>query len=408
MKVPIMKGFRKKKLVIITNGTLPVPASHGGAAEMLTQTFLDYNEIFLDFDITIFTIGNKSTKNNGKSYAKTKFIVIQESELNYKFGRFVRFALNRIARKKIPNQFLSRVLARGSVLQEADVVLISNNHYFACHIAKHIGSKVPIILHLHNDYINARTGNHRSLAQINKVIAVSSYLMDRVKEVAPGKCKVTFVHNGINLSLFSEKNARKEELITLKYGIKECDFVLVYCGRVQKSKGVKFLLDAFIELSKQSENIKLLIIGSTEYLNSRDDKFLSELKKTALNSGRGKVIFTGFIENENLKDYFHISDLAIIPSAEVEAFGLTSVEAQASGVPVVVTDSGGLGETVCSDSGFIISQNGDIRQQLIEAVDKFRESKSLRDKMTKGALNNSKRFSSECYYLNLRNEIIDA
>ena len=72
----------KKSIVIITNGTLPVPPVHGGAVENLLQTFIDLNEKYKNFELVVFSIFNKSAYEKSKSYKLSKFIFINSNTIS--------------------------------------------------------------------------------------------------------------------------------------------------------------------------------------------------------------------------------------------------------------------------------------------------------------------------------------
>lgn len=396
----------KKNISIITNGTLPVPAIQGGAAEFLTQTFLDYNEVHSDFYITIFTIGQKSIKSSVTSkYTMVNFVVINEKSVKYKLKKIIKFLLNKLSKNYFTNQFLSSVLENELILNKADLILVSNNPFYGKHIKKKIST--PIILHLHNDYVNIDFNNHDLLMGFDKVIGVSKYIKNRVLEIAPKSFKVNYVYNGINMKRFRENiSFKKEDKISKIYKIKKEDLIFVFSGRLQESKGISFLVESFLELIKEFENIKLLILGGSQYLNSKPNGLTKKLKKIILNNkAEKKIFFTGYINHEEIQNFYKISHVAVLPSIETEAFGLTSVEAQASGLPVIICDSGGMKETISNKSSFVINKNGDIKSQLIFYMKKLIKDKSLRQKMSGEALINASKFSDENFYKNLKFEL---
>ncbi|MEA3229935.1 MAG: glycosyltransferase family 4 protein, partial [archaeon] len=73
------------------------------------------------------------------------------------------------------------------------------------------------------------------------------------------------------------------------------------------------------------------------------------LKRQACDMGLAdKILFLGFVDDLTLKKLFHISDMVVVPS-RYEPFGITTLEAMACRKPVVVSDTGGLAETVDHD-----------------------------------------------------------
>lgn len=399
----------KKRIVIITNGTLPVPAILGGAAENLTQTLIDYNEIHNDFEFVVFTVGKEVINNQLLSnYKQTKFICIDERNIIYKIKKIVRYFLNRVFNNSFPNQFLSAVLRNEPLLQTTDLILISNNPLYINHLRKKDIKAIPIVLHLHNDYINKNKAKKKIeiLSYVNKVIGVSKFIKESVLEVAPKGCKISYVYNGIDIERFTKENFESQNEIKKRYNIREEDVVFVFSGRLQESKGVHFLVESFLELSKTYENIKLLIIGSSVFSNSKLNDFTFSLQKLIESKKANDIVFfTGFIDNNEIQNYYKSSDIAVLPSIEAEAFGLTSIEAQASGLPVIISDSGGMPETINSKSGFIIKRDKDVKDQLIYFMKQFLDDKGMINKMSIEAVNNAVNYSNLKYYNKMKSEL---
>lgn len=392
--------------MIITSGTLPVPAVNGGAVENLTQVILDLNEIHCDFKICVFTIGKKDL-NKGliSGYKHSEFIIFNEKSIFYQIQKLIRFLLNRFAFINIPNQFIHSVLQHDPIINKADLILISNNPDYSSHINKHY--KIPLILHLHNDYINISKGNQELLKNIKKIICVSDYISNEINKVCPKNCAISRVYNGIDINKFSQNIDPELKNKLMRYhNLEEDDMVFIFTGRIQESKGVKLLVESFLELLKYHSKIKLMIVGGSEFKGSKENKLISFLKNLiSSNQASNNIFFTGYVDYNELHSYYKLAQVAIIPSLETEAFGLTCIEAQAAGLPVIITDSGGLTETISKESGFIIERNKKIKTELKRVVTRLIEDEELILKMSKAAKRNAKRFDANFYYNNLCKEI---
>lgn len=95
--------------------------------------------------------------------------------------------------------------------------------------------------------------------------------------------------------------------------------------------GIQLLLEAFALVIKEKGNsYKLLIGGKGDYRNE-----LEQMTKK-LNIEKN-VSFLGFLDENQLKYYYSASDVCVVPSLDLEGFGLTTAEAMACGTPVVAT-----------------------------------------------------------------------
>lgn len=121
-------------------------------------------------------------------------------------------------------------------------------------------------------------------------------------------------------------------------------YTLMYAGRISKDKRVHFLADIYQAVVKEHPETNLVICG--------DGPDLSDLQNRIGNSDR--VIFTGRLPSDQLMEYYTCSDLFVFPST-TDTFGMVVVEAQACGLPVLVTDVGGPQEILeHGETGFVI------------------------------------------------------
>lgn len=383
-------------IAIISAGTLPLPPVKGGAVENLVQTFIDINEKNKDFNLTVFSISHSQARIESKNFKNTKFIFINSSSIKYKIGRVVRFILNKLVPNFTENQFIHSVLKHKKELKSVDLILIENNPYFASYLKKIIFK--PIGLHLHNDYLNKDTlpMAKKILENLDFVIGVSNYIKTRVSEIAPFTCKVSMVYNGMSLERFNFNNVIKSETLKNSYGIKKGEIVIIFAGRLQETKGIKLLIEAFVEI-ESVHKAKLLIIGSSGFGDSKKSTFITQLEKLSL-PVKDQIIFTGYVDHSIIHHIYHIADFAVFPTLGPEAFSLTTVEALASGLPVIISDSGGMPETVNSKCGIILKRGPEMRENLKKAMINLIEDKSLRERMSLESKKQSIKFNDLDYY----------
>jgi glycosyltransferase involved in cell wall biosynthesis len=122
---------------------------------------------------------------------------------------------------------------------------------------------------------------------------------------------------------------------------------LLFVGRLKKYKGVQHLLDAMKILHSRSVPVKLTVIGEGDYSHSL--KLL--VGKLDL---QDSVDFLGFISQKEKLAWLQRAYVAVFPSAK-EGWGLTVIEANCCGTPVVASDSDGLRDSVKSgETGILV------------------------------------------------------
>jgi spore coat protein SA len=391
-----------KRIFIITNGTLPSPSTKGGAVESLLQIFIDLNETSNEFQLVVFSVFDNEAFVLSKAFHSTSFIFIKSETILYKIGRGLRFIVNKFRTGTLKNQFIYEVLKYKKTFTEADLILIENNPRFAAYV-REVTNK-PLGLHLHNDYLNIEKLDYSKniIKNLDFVLGVSKYIKNRVSEIAPNECKIDYVYNGINLDRFDDKRTDLEKNTLRKnYSLEKEDIVILFTGRLQESKGVRVLMEAFLELFI-TYNIKLLIVGSSGFADSKKSDFIKELELLS-HKAPNKIIFTGYIKYSEIHVVYGLANFVVLPSLATEAFPLTTIEALASGLPVIVSDAGGMPEGVDASCGFVINRDAQFKQNLITNMELLIVDKQLREKMSIAAKKRAILFSDKHYYDSLSN-----
>jgi glycosyltransferase involved in cell wall biosynthesis len=129
------------------------------------------------------------------------------------------------------------------------------------------------------------------------------------------------------------------------FGLDQC-LKLLYVGRVSREKNLPVLVQAYREICRQRPNVHLVVVGDGPYL----DEMQKELQDWP-------VTFTGYLKGHDLAAAYASSDLFVFPST-TDTFGNVILEAQASGLPVIVTDQGGPKENMAPEkSGLVVPGN---------------------------------------------------
>lgn len=122
--------------------------------------------------------------------------------------------------------------------------------------------------------------------------------------------------------------------------------VLLYVGRVSREKGLEILVEAFKEMVDNGASIALAVIGDGPYREEMEAALAGY-----------PALFTGYLEGEQLQRGYASADLFVFPSA-TDTFGNVVLEAQASGLPVIVSDEGGPRELMVDGETGVVFRAG--------------------------------------------------
>jgi glycosyltransferase involved in cell wall biosynthesis len=134
---------------------------------------------------------------------------------------------------------------------------------------------------------------------------------------------------------------------------------LVYIGRIEKRKGIEFLIRSMPFVLQQIPDAQLLVGGKGSYL----EKMKSLVRQMDLERN---VTFLGFVPDEELNTLYNQARCVVVPSI-FEGFGITVIEALAAGTRVVGTDVDGIREILKSGEFGRLAPYGDQRA-LAEAI----------------------------------------
>lgn len=118
--------------------------------------------------------------------------------------------------------------------------------------------------------------------------------------------------------------------------------VVLALGRLARNKGYDLLIDAFNLVAQRHPNAVLHLAVGGEDSGELENTIYKELREQAAKSfAPDRIKFDSFISEENLPDFYRAADIFVL-SSRYEPFGMTAIEAMASGTPTVVTVHGGL------------------------------------------------------------------
>jgi glycosyltransferase involved in cell wall biosynthesis/predicted metal-dependent phosphoesterase TrpH len=178
----------------------------------------------------------------------------------------------------------------------------------------------------------------------------------------PAKLKI--LPRGLDTDLFHP--SRRDPGFFEKFGATNGQVRLLYVGRVSREKDLDILANAYRRLRDEGLSIQLFVVGHGPYSQT-----LSETLPDAF--------FTGYLAGKDLASAYASADVFVFPST-TDTFGNVVIEAQASGVPVVVSDSGGPKELVEDRENGLITRSRDV-DDLARAIKALVADPKLREQM---------------------------
>ena len=181
------------------------------------------------------------------------------------------------------------------------------------------------------------------------------------------------ISSGIDLVHFNPDG--ETQTIRRKYGIPDKP-VLVYAGRLDPEKHIEEILQA-VSIALKNIDFSLVLVGRGISKNALQQMAI-ELKISE------HVIFTGFVPDEDLP-YFYKLGTAFVIASNAELLSLVSLQAMASGLPLIAVNAGALPELVLHGQNGYLYEEGDI-QALAEYIEKTISDEPLNISMRKKSL----------------------
>jgi glycosyltransferase involved in cell wall biosynthesis len=156
--------------------------------------------------------------------------------------------------------------------------------------------------------------------------------------------KLVLFPRGVDTGRFHP--AKRNGHLASRHGVADGP-TLLYVGRVSREKNLHLLAEAYVSILARHPAANLVIVGDGPYL----DEMKTLLRDTP-------AVFTGYQDGEDLSRIYASADLFVFPST-TDTFGNVILEAQASGLPVIVTDAGGPRENILPGATGLVVPGGD-------------------------------------------------
>jgi len=188
--------------------------------------------------------------------------------------------------------------------------------------------------------------------------------------------------NTTDVEFFKATEPIHGEKLRKQLGIPAESPVVLFVGRHVKEKGLEYLIDAFRQTAgKIDSKPYLLLVG--------DGQRRTDLKQRS--SDLDNILFPGYVDNKNLRPYYGLADVFVLPSIQTEVFrepwGLVVTEAMASGTPVITSSSVGIaaaGVVQDSKTGYIVPERN--VSVLADRIQRLLTEEGLRSEMGQTAV----------------------
>ena len=225
-------------------------------------------------------------------------------------------------------------------------------------------------------------------------IAVSKPAMDFARKYIPGYYNI--IPNGIDVEHFSPDVSPIDKFCDGKLNI-------LFVGRMEKRKGLNFLLEAYRQVKQEIPNSRLIVVGPGTRLRSIYER---KVRRSKLQD----VVFVGYASYDELPRYYKTADIYCSPATGRESFGIVLLEAMAVGKPVVASNIDGYANVISHGVDGLLVPPKD-KRLLAQALISLMSDASLRQQMGANGILKAKRYSWEniaqkilSYYMRLLSE----
>jgi glycosyltransferase involved in cell wall biosynthesis len=151
--------------------------------------------------------------------------------------------------------------------------------------------------------------------------------------------RIHVIPPGVDIERFRPPSEEERRIARRTFEVADDDWVLVTVRRLQRRMGLDLLIRAVKDLTLEYPHLRLLIAGA--------GPMAAELRTLIeAESLQGVVRLLGFVPDPLLPTLYQTADLTVVPSIQLEGFGLTILESLATGVPVLGTRVGGIPEVL--------------------------------------------------------------
>ena len=380
----------RKKIFLVSTMVLPLPDVEGGAIERLITMLIEQNEKYGLVDLVVISIYNEKARYISTAYKNTRIIHKKRcNKLVEKLFMYTYVVFNKFFKIKLP-YFDPNYLCLPKLVEneKPDYISMEGSGGENCVSLLRYMNRNKLYLHLHhmystNDVLDKTFGN---------IISASKFIEDNwAKAGHKDNYRSEILYNCIDSSRFAH-SIKDKYTIRKELSYAQDEFIVLFCGRIVEEKGVKELIEAFLQADINKG--RLLIVGCYNAGSNPDMNYYNQIVNMC--NKENNIDYIGYIDNEKIRDYYMLSDILVIPSLCEEAAGLVAIEGMACGTPIVASRSGGMPEYLGS-AAIIVEKEG-IIENLTKQLNSLSKDSELRERLSLLGKKRAEMFYEERYY----------
>ena len=207
-------------------------------------------------------------------------------------------------------------------------------------------------------------------------IAVSRSALRLVGKYFASRYRI--IPNGVDYAAFAAEVLPIPKYIDHKRNI-------LFLGRLEKRKGLPFLLEAYARLKKEMPDTRLIVVGGDGGMRPACERYVQR-------TGLTDVVFLGYVPDEELPRYYKTAHVYCAPNTGAESQGLVLLQGMAAGTPIVASNIEGFAEVLTDGvEGLLVPPRDS--EALAAALWRLLNDSALREEMGKAAAGRSQAYS---------------
>ncbi|HSB66099.1 MAG TPA: glycosyltransferase [Anaerolineales bacterium] len=327
-------------------------------------------------EVYIFTFGDAEVVDDEKNIIRTTGVPVVDTGfyLSLRYNRRARHLLYSMDITHVHHPFVSGNLAmRYSIPRNIPIVFTNHTRY-------------DLFAQAYLPFLPDTIGDAALKAYLSPfyhacdLVIVPSPSMRTILDTQYGnELPVTVIPNGLDLTPYKSSIQPVDRAL---FGFSPDHVVCVYVGRLSPEKDLNLLLRAFYGIAMSFDHVRLLVVGD----GPERENLEAQVKYMNIEA---KVHFSGMVDYKDIPAYLSASDIFVTPSSS-ETFGLSTVEAMATGLPALGIDAPGTSDIIQDGVTGLVSTD-DLAVFTAKLV-LLSTNHELRQEMGKNAIEASKKY----------------